>query len=431
MTDLSYLPPPGPGQDHGRDRTAVMGRRTIAWVLDLLIFAGIAIALFVVLAEYVEIPASIPSADACDQLRFQDSDAAAGCLEIGDRAYLTSDADNAVQTLTSIGYFVFFVIVQGVTGASPGKALAGVRVVREDGSRPGIGKSLGRTLLWVVDAAPWFVPVVGFVVGLTSTGHRRIGDMAAKTYVVARKDTGQPVTVGSPVMPPPSSPWGAPPPPTGPPGAPPPAAPPRSNEELADLGVAPPPSVSDLAPRISGRPDDAPAPPPPLANRPPVDEPPTLDITGPEPERQPDADQPDMPEIDGRVDHSPPEVGADPQWWAGPEASHEDTAPAPPPEEPTPPDWAAEYGPAEAERPPTTPTEEMTTRHDTSPTAGPTPFTAPGADPVADAPSAPEPPPLPPPQWDAARNAYIQWHPQDQQWLQWDDGAQRWKLIDT
>ncbi|MDZ7673944.1 MAG: RDD family protein [Acidimicrobiales bacterium] len=430
MSDLNYLPPPGPGQDHGADRTAVMGRRTVAWILDLVIYLGLAIALFAALAEYVEIPDSIPSLEACDQLQFQDGDAAAGCLEVGDRAYLTSNADNGIQTLASLGYFLFFIVLQGATGASPGKLLTGVRVVREDGSRPGFGRSLGRTLLWIVDGAPWFLPIVGFVVGLTSTGHRRVGDMAAKTYVVARRDAGQPVTVGSPVMPPTAAPWGAPPPPTGPPTAPPPAAPLRTNDELADLGVAPPPSVEDLAPRISGRPDEAPAPPPPLAGRP-VDEPPTLDITGPEPERPVEAEQPPMPEIDGRVDYSPPEVDVDPDWWKGPEASPESAAPAPPPDEQTLPDWAAEYGPTEAEQPPTTPTEEMTTRYDASPTAGPTPFIAPGADPVTDAPTAPEPASLPPPRWDAARNSYIQWHTDDQQWLQWDDGAQRWKLIDT
>jgi hypothetical protein len=71
------------------------------------------------------------------------------------------------------------------------------------------------------------------------------------------------------------------------------------------------------------------------------------------------------------------------------------------------------------------------TTDDASPTAGPAPFVAPGTDPRAEAPSTPQVNPMPPPQWDQARNTYIQWDPNQQMWLQWDPRANRWKLIDT
>jgi hypothetical protein len=33
------------------------------------------------------------------------------------------------------------------------------------------------------------------------------------------------------------------------------------------------------------------------------------------------------------------------------------------------------------------------------------------------------------PQWDAARNAYIQWEPVSGQWMQFDDAAQEWRPL--
>lgn len=435
MTDLQYtLATPTPA----RDVTAVMGRRTLAWILDLVLYLAFAIALFAVLAEYVDVPSGSAFLDACDRLRFQDSDAAAGCLELGDRAYVTSNADNGWQTLAAFGYFAFFVLTQGLLGGSPGKLLTGLRVVNEQGQRAGVGRSLLRTVLWVVDGAPWFAPIVGFVTGLTTNGHRRVGDMVAKTHVVARRDVGQPVSTGAQVMPPTQGAWGAPPPgwspPTGPPStdAPPPPFTPVP-EEVAPVI----PTVGDLTPDISGVPNDSPAPPPLPDNTPPTWQPPTLDDpSGAADQAVGDSmgEPPTTPEIDGPVDIATPDVEASDEWWSGPEADPGpgDQSPAEAPEMPT---WEDPSPPPETTdvwSPPTTPGSDIDEGENTSPTAGPAPFTAPGADPVeATAPAAPEPAPLPPPQWDPARNTYIQWEPTLQKWLQWDDPAQRWKDIDT
>jgi uncharacterized RDD family membrane protein YckC len=47
-------------------------------------------------------------------------------------------------------YVVVFVIVQGRTGASPGKALLGIRVVCADGTKTGMSRSFVRAIFWVI-----------------------------------------------------------------------------------------------------------------------------------------------------------------------------------------------------------------------------------------------------------------------------------------
>ncbi len=248
MTDYSHQYQTYGSPVAGRDETAVMGRRTVAWVIDLAIFLGIAIAVFSSFAEYVDVPSSVGS-DACTILQNQDAQAASSCFVLQDRAYIMTSAEASTQTLISFGYLAFFIVLQGLAGGSPGKLLTGLRVVDEQGRRAGIGRSLVRTLLWVVDGAPWVVPLVGFIVGLTSTGHRRVGDMAAKTYVVSRRDVGTPVQTAATAFPPGQQPWGAPPtgwPPSTPPTAPPSTwSPPASDPVAAAPADQPAPAPED------------------------------------------------------------------------------------------------------------------------------------------------------------------------------------------
>jgi len=89
------------------------------------------------------------------------------------------------------------VVLQGLTGWSPGKLVLGLRVVREDGSKPGILKALVRWLLWIVDLFPYVIPgLTGFIVALSTPGHKRIGDYGARTFVVKRTAAGTPITIG-------------------------------------------------------------------------------------------------------------------------------------------------------------------------------------------------------------------------------------------
>lgn len=70
-------------------------------------------------------------------------------------------------------------------GSTPGMRVAGVRAVRaRDGGAPSAVGHLVRMLCLIVDGLA--AGVVGLVIILTSTGRRRVGDMAAGTVVVRR-----------------------------------------------------------------------------------------------------------------------------------------------------------------------------------------------------------------------------------------------------
>jgi hypothetical protein len=100
-------------------------------------------------------------------------------------------------------------VLQALTGASIGKHLVGLRVVRADGRIAGAGRILLRELLLGVDAA--IGGMVGLIAVLTTRSHQRVGDLAASTYVVRRADVGQPVAL--PPRPAPVAPLAPVPPP--------------------------------------------------------------------------------------------------------------------------------------------------------------------------------------------------------------------------
>ena len=83
--------------------------------------------------------------------------------------------------------------------------------MKEDGSVVGIPKAFIRWVLLLVDGQPCGIPLVGFITALTTQGHRRVGDMAAKTFVVRSSAVGSPIVVpGMTAPPPPAGAWGAP-----------------------------------------------------------------------------------------------------------------------------------------------------------------------------------------------------------------------------
>lgn len=85
-----------------------------------------------------------------------------------------------------LGWFVvtlaYHSLAELAWGGSPGKRLLGMRVVRSDGGRIGLGQSVGRNAMRVVDA--FFAYIVGFVAMLANPQRKRLGDLAAKTLVV-------------------------------------------------------------------------------------------------------------------------------------------------------------------------------------------------------------------------------------------------------
>jgi len=71
-------------------------------------------------------------------------------------------------------------------GSTPGKRMAGIRVVDLEGQRASAGAILIRNVLRIVDSAPFFY-VIGLVCCALNRHHARIGDLAAGTLLAYDK----------------------------------------------------------------------------------------------------------------------------------------------------------------------------------------------------------------------------------------------------
>ena len=78
---------------------------------------------------------------------------------------------------------LYFILLEGLVGATLGKWALGLRVISTDGGRPGLGRSAARNLLRLIDGLPAF-NIVGIVLILRSPEKARFGDRVAGTRVV-------------------------------------------------------------------------------------------------------------------------------------------------------------------------------------------------------------------------------------------------------
>jgi uncharacterized RDD family membrane protein YckC len=78
---------------------------------------------------------------------------------------------------------LYFVLLEGTVGATLGKWMVGLRVIREGGGKPGLVRSLSRNVCRVVDGLPAF-NIIGIVLILRSAERARFGDRIAGTRVV-------------------------------------------------------------------------------------------------------------------------------------------------------------------------------------------------------------------------------------------------------
>lgn len=99
----------------------------------------------------------------------------------------------ASALLFIIAYYMVFELVWG--GQSPGKRMAGLVVVRDDGGPLGFVESAIRNILRLVDGLPFFY-TIGMVSVFFTRRSKRLGDIAAGTIVVKVRQ----------VLPPPSVP---------------------------------------------------------------------------------------------------------------------------------------------------------------------------------------------------------------------------------
>jgi uncharacterized RDD family membrane protein YckC len=79
------------------------------------------------------------------------------------------------------GYFTLFEAFWN--GRTPGKRIAGIRVIQRSGRPIGFLESLARNLVRYVDQIPFFY-AVGVIVMFITRQHQRLGDLAAGTLVV-------------------------------------------------------------------------------------------------------------------------------------------------------------------------------------------------------------------------------------------------------
>ena len=86
-------------------------------------------------------------------------------------------------------WFVYFVVVEAINGATLGHKGVYLKVVTIDRRSIGFGQALKRHLLDPVDILIWGIPALISI--KNSDKHQRLGDMWAKTIVVDTKDPQQ------------------------------------------------------------------------------------------------------------------------------------------------------------------------------------------------------------------------------------------------
>lgn len=108
---------------------------------------------------------------------------------------LTGNADAVELWLAAIALLLFFVIYVGYfvlfetlwQGQTPGKRIANIRVIRDDGRPVGLAQTTLRALLRPID--DFFLGAVGAVFILFSKREKRLGDYLAGTLVVVDEQT--------------------------------------------------------------------------------------------------------------------------------------------------------------------------------------------------------------------------------------------------
>ena len=141
-----------PAIEPNTGNTRVSGRRYLAHWLDSTIFVVLFLIL-VVLAGSV-----LPEGGASDALFV------------------------AVLVLAfTVGQVAYYVLTQRRHGRTPGKRLAGIRVVDRRGNVPTTGALVKRTIPLLIE----YVYVIAWIGMMTSPFRQRLGDRWADTYVIA------------------------------------------------------------------------------------------------------------------------------------------------------------------------------------------------------------------------------------------------------
>jgi uncharacterized RDD family membrane protein YckC len=88
-------------------------------------------------------------------------------------------------------YFLYHPVLEvTMHGRTPGKRMAGIRIVAKDGGSASSGAILLRNVFRLIDSLPAFY-VIGILTCLFSKQHLRIGDMAAGTVLIYEEQASQ------------------------------------------------------------------------------------------------------------------------------------------------------------------------------------------------------------------------------------------------
>src|SRR5579884_4124715 len=91
----------------------------------------------------------------------------------------------AVGTLMGIIGIAYLIVMEATQGATIGKKVLGLRVVKLDGTPIGWGESITRNLLRIIDSIGAYL--LGAILIWTSPTKQRLGDRVAKTVVIRRR----------------------------------------------------------------------------------------------------------------------------------------------------------------------------------------------------------------------------------------------------
>ncbi|HEV2769066.1 MAG TPA: RDD family protein [Solirubrobacteraceae bacterium] len=112
-------------------------------------------------------------------------------------ARVSVQLDTASALVFALIVLAYHFVGEATRGQTPGKQLAGVRVVGLDGGPAGPGAIAIRTLLRIVDSLPVLYLLGLVVVFATGQRRQRIGDLAARTRVVRANATARSFKDGS------------------------------------------------------------------------------------------------------------------------------------------------------------------------------------------------------------------------------------------
>jgi uncharacterized RDD family membrane protein YckC len=172
-------PPPPAGYLPGMPPLASWGARLGALLLDFLMFGLVPFGLM--LAGYVQIGIKAANRlDDCSNAGIPDDSCPTPHVAGGSIALIL------IGGALSLAVGIFLIYREGATGQTPGKRIAGIRLLKEqDGSTLGFGLALGRRFAHALDS---FACYIGWLWPLWDSKNQTFADKLVKSVVI--KDQG-------------------------------------------------------------------------------------------------------------------------------------------------------------------------------------------------------------------------------------------------